>query len=51
VATENALFAKAAWRLIPFTGLPYVVSFLDRVNVGVAISGLEGRLAFEAPLT
>jgi ACS family tartrate transporter-like MFS transporter len=33
---ENAIFAKAAWRLIPFLGLLYVVNFLDRVNVGFA---------------
>ncbi len=35
-ALEDAIFAKAAWRLIPFLGLLYVVNFLDRVNVGFA---------------
>ena len=35
-AQEDAIFAKAAWRLIPFLGLLYVVNFLDRVNVGFA---------------
>jgi ACS family tartrate transporter-like MFS transporter len=33
---EERIFARAAWRLIPFMGLLYVVSFLDRVNVGFA---------------
>jgi ACS family tartrate transporter-like MFS transporter len=33
---ESNVFAKAAWRLIPFMGLLYVVNFLDRVNVGFA---------------
>ena len=35
-ARERAVFAKAAWRLIPFLGLLYLVNFLDRVNVGFA---------------
>ena len=35
-AQEDAIFVKAAWRLIPFLGLLYVVNFLDRVNVGFA---------------
>lgn len=34
-ATKKA-FSKAAWRLVPFLGLLYFVSFLDRVNVGFA---------------
>jgi ACS family tartrate transporter-like MFS transporter len=33
---EDAIFAKAAWRVIPFLGLLYVVNFLDRVNIGFA---------------
>ncbi|MGH6872348.1 MAG: MFS transporter [Rhizomicrobium sp.] len=33
---ENAVFAKAAWRLIPFMGILYVVNYLDRVNVSFA---------------
>jgi MFS transporter, ACS family, tartrate transporter len=35
-AQEDTIFVKAAWRLIPFLGLLYVVNFLDRVNVGFA---------------
>ena len=33
---KNAVFAKAAARLLPFMGLLYLVSFLDRVNAGFA---------------
>ncbi|HTQ12886.1 MAG TPA: MFS transporter, partial [Rhizomicrobium sp.] len=29
-------FSRAAWRLIPFMGLLYVVNYLDRVNVSFA---------------
>jgi hypothetical protein len=30
------LFAKVAWRLLPFLFLLYVASYLDRVNVSFA---------------
>ena len=33
---EDKVFAKVAWRVIPFMGLLYLVAFLDRVNVGFA---------------
>ncbi len=33
---EDKVFAKVAWRIIPFMGLLYLVAFLDRVNVGFA---------------
>src|SRR5215472_6025946 len=36
VGQDTSAFNKAAWRLIPFMVLLYVVSFLDRVNVGFA---------------
>jgi len=36
LAGEDRVFTKAAWRLIPFMGLLYVASFLDRVNVSFA---------------
>jgi len=35
---EERIFAKCAWRLIPFMIVLYVVNFLDRVNVGFAAS-------------
>jgi len=36
VRTADEVFAKAAWRLIPFLQVLYVTNFLDRVNVGFA---------------
>jgi MFS family permease len=33
---EAAVFAKAAWRVIPLLFICYVAAFLDRVNVGFA---------------
>jgi ACS family tartrate transporter-like MFS transporter len=33
---SDAILARAAWRLIPFMALMYVVSFLDRVNISFA---------------
>lgn len=40
------VFAKAAWRLIPFMILLYVASFLDRVNVGFAALTMNADLKF-----
>ena len=33
---QDKVFAKCAWRLIPFMMLLYVANYLDRVNVGFA---------------
>ena len=33
---QDQVFAKCAWRLIPFIVLLYVINYLDRVNVGFA---------------
>ncbi len=43
---ENAVFARAAWRLLPLMVLLYVVSFLDRVNVGFAALTMNEDLSF-----
>ena len=40
------VFAKAARRLIPFMALLYLVSFLDRVNVGFAALTMNKELGF-----
>jgi ACS family tartrate transporter-like MFS transporter len=45
---ERAVFRKAAWRLIPFLGLLYFVSFLDRVNVGFAALTMNQDLGLSA---
>ncbi len=47
-APERAAFAKAAWRLIPFMGLLYVVNFLDRVNVGFAALTMNRDIGLSA---
>ena len=45
---DNRLFAKPVWRLLPFLGLLYFVSFLDRVNVGFAALTMNADLGFTA---
>lgn len=43
---ENAVWRKAARRLVPFLGLLYFVNYLDRVNIGFAgPSGMSKELA------
>ena len=46
MADENAVYAKCAWRLIPFMMLLYVVNYLDRVNVGFAALTMNKDLGF-----
>jgi MFS family permease len=43
---EKATFDKAAWRLIPFLFICYIVAFLDRVNVGFAKLQMAPDLQF-----
>ncbi|PMS17036.1 MFS transporter [Trinickia dabaoshanensis] len=43
---EQRLFAKVAWRTIPFLFVCYVVSFLDRINIGFAQLQMKHDLAF-----
>jgi ACS family tartrate transporter-like MFS transporter len=45
---ENKVFAKAAWRIVPFMMLLYVANFLDRVNVGFAALTMNRDLAIGA---
>jgi ACS family tartrate transporter-like MFS transporter len=45
---DSAIFTKAAWRLIPFMGLLYVVNFLDRVNVGFAALTMNKDIGLSA---
>ena len=46
MADQDKVFAKCAWRLIPFMMLLYVVSFIDRTNVGFAALTMNEDLAF-----
>ena len=48
VAADEQVFSRAAWRLIPFMGLLYVVSFLDRVNVGFAALTMNKDIGLDA---
>ena len=43
---ENAVYAKASRRLIPFLFLCYVFAYLDRVNVGFANLQMLADLKF-----
>jgi ACS family tartrate transporter-like MFS transporter len=45
-AGEDHVFVKCAWRLIPFMGLLYLVSFIDRSNVGYAALTMNKDLGF-----
>src|ERR1700743_163550 len=42
----DSILKRAAWRLIPFMSLMYVVSFLDRVNISFASLTMNHDLGF-----
>ena len=44
--SEQQIFAKCAWRLIPLMGLLYLFNFLDRLNVGFAALTMNRDLGF-----
>ena len=46
MAEHDRVFAKCAWRLIPFMGLLLVVSFIDRTNVAFAALTMNKDLGF-----
>ena len=46
LAASDRALARAAWRLIPFMSLMYVVSFLDRVNISFAALQMNADLGF-----
>ena len=43
---EQHIFAKCAWRLIPFMMVLYIINFFDRVNVGFAALTMNKDLGF-----
>src|SRR5262245_32130082 len=45
--SEQELFSKITRRLIPFMFLLYIVSYLDRINVGFAALQLNEALHFD----
>jgi MFS transporter, ACS family, tartrate transporter len=44
--SEQQIFAKCAWRLIPFMMLLYFTNILDRSNVGFAVLTMNSDLGF-----
>jgi ACS family tartrate transporter-like MFS transporter len=44
--SEHQIFAKCAWRLIPFMMLLFVVNYVDRANVGFAALTMNKDLGF-----
>jgi len=44
----NSAYRKAAWRLLPVVGLLYLISFIDRANIGLAQEALEADLGIGA---
>lgn len=46
MADQDQVFTKCAWRLIPFMGLLFMVSFIDRTNVGFAALTMNKDLGF-----
>ena len=47
MVSESALLSKLTRRLIPFMFLLYIVSYLDRINVGFAALQLNQALKFD----
>src|SRR5215813_5760369 len=48
--SDEKVFAKCAWRLIPLMGLLYAVNLLDRINVGFAALTMNDDLGFSPAL-
>ena len=44
--TEDRVFTKCAWRLIPFAMLLFIVNYVDRTNVGFAALTMNKDLGF-----
>ena len=46
MTAQDRVFAKCAWRLIPFMGLLYLINYIDRTNVGFAALTMNADLGF-----
>ena len=46
IVDDDRIIARVAWRIIPFLFLCYVVSFLDRINIGFAQLQMKHDLGF-----
>src|SRR5258708_3098675 len=47
-ALERATVRQMAWRLLPLIGAGYLVSYMDRVNIGFGASQMNADLRFSA---
>jgi len=47
-SVADSAIAKASWRIIPFLGLGYLCSYLDRINVSFAATQMNVDLGFSA---
>ena len=45
---ERSTLRKVAWRLLPLIGLGYLISYMDRVNIGFAAPQMNAQLGFTA---
>jgi len=48
VTREQAVIRKVTWRIIPFVFLLYIVSYLDRANIGYAALQMNAELALSS---
>lgn len=48
VSREQAIIRKVTWRIIPFVFLLYIVSYLDRANIGYAALQMNTELALSS---
>lgn len=44
-AREKAIVRKVTWRIVPFVFLLYIISYLDRANIGYAALQMNAELA------
>src|SRR5689334_23919427 len=44
--SDDRVFAKAAWRLMPLIIVAYIINYLDRTNVGFAALTMNRELGF-----
>src|SRR5262252_2015087 len=47
-AREKALVRKITWRIVPFVFLLYIISYLDRANIGYAALQMNKELALSS---
>jgi ACS family tartrate transporter-like MFS transporter len=45
---EKALVRKITWKIIPFVFILYIISYLDRANIGYAALQMNKELALSS---